>query len=132
MRAPQVRETSIEAYNKIKANGLLRQVQLETYSIFFESGPLTTNEMLQIAAKKRGSSSYRGLASLQKAVRRLCHLGVLKELEKRVCLVTGNNALEFDVTNKLPVEPLKKKKEKCPHCDGTGIAQYDGDQRKLF
>ena len=46
-----IRQTSIDCYNKIKAEGLLSKRRLEVYEILFHHGQLTANEIVRISKK---------------------------------------------------------------------------------
>lgn len=45
------RNTSVEAYHKIKEEGLIGKRQMQVYEILFEHGPLTNSEVWAFAKK---------------------------------------------------------------------------------
>lgn len=96
------RKTSIDAYNKIKNNGLLGRLQFSVYSKLYESGPLTANE-LRTAYNHDGNSGVY-TTRLSELERRGC----VYVVERRKCKITGNMALSWDVTDGLPVKITKR------------------------
>lgn len=48
------RNTSREAYHKIKEEGLVGKRQMQAYEILFEHGPLTNSEVWALAKNKYG------------------------------------------------------------------------------
>tara|TARA_R110000744_G_scaffold272361_1_gene385352 strand:+ start:145 stop:558 length:414 start_codon:yes stop_codon:yes gene_type:complete len=90
------RQTSIDCYNHIKAEGLLSKRRLEVYEAILNNAPCTTNEAL----KDVYSGSY-GVGSRTTELR---NLGVIYEVRVRECKVTGRNVIEWDLTDTLPVE----------------------------
>jgi hypothetical protein len=104
-----VRETSIEAYNRVKESGYVGRKQKEVYHVVFYYGPMTSAECY---AKMRElwPSQYLGITVLTQSRARFTELremGLLQEVGKRKCKVTRNTVLVWDVTNRFPV-PLKK------------------------
>lgn len=112
-----VRETSIEAYNRIKDEGLLSQRRFEVYTQLYAHGPCTANELFK---KTRGISQV-SQANIQPRLNELVALGVAREVETRECQITGNRVLVYDVTAGLPTKYEKTNARKCPHCKGTGV-----------
>ncbi len=125
-----IRETSIEAYNKIKADGLLSERRWQVYDILFQFGPATGNELL-IQFRKKYGTLYGNSPVVTSRLGELREMGVAQELRERQCSVTGHQAIEWDVTDRLPVKFEKEKKHKCKHCNGTGFVS-EGMQAKLF
>lgn len=114
-----IRSTSREAYNTIKANGLLGKRQWEVYNLLFLHGPCTAMELRKFFPEGIVDSQIRArLNELRK-------FGVACEVRTRKCTVTGMNVIEWDVTDRLPIEPPKKKQTKCPSCDGSGYLQKE-------
>lgn len=109
-----VRQTSIEAYNKIKENGLLAKRTWEVYDTLFNFGPLTGREVFDRLGKK-GFTTH--TASRLSELRDRC---AITEVGKKVCSVTGMKVILWDVTDRVPVK-LDKHKTKCKACDGRGF-----------
>jgi hypothetical protein len=113
------RQTSIEAYNKIKENGLLSRRRWEVYDILFRLGPLTANETFNILKQEK----YLNLSfdsNTRARFTELRELGVIMETQTRPCSITGMNVIEWDVTKELPKKIVKPTEFKCPHCKGSG------------
>jgi len=96
------RETSKLAYEQIKNEDLLPQRRLETLTAIYENAPCTRQEAL---ANQDTNNSLSLSASRFTELRRL---GVIYEKSQRECTVTKRTAIEWDLTDKLPVEPPKK------------------------
>ena len=88
------RQTSIDCYNEIKANGLLSKRRLEVYEAIFKAAPCTTNEALMFI-----HSGSHGVGSRTTELR---ELGVIYEKGVKKCLVTGRSVIEWDLTDNLP------------------------------
>jgi len=98
------RQTSINAYNKIKAEGLLGKLQAQVYDNLYHSGPLTIAECSQYHLPSIDSRSVSPrFAELEKK-------GVITTVGKRKCSVTGREVLLWDVTANLPAPVPKKVK----------------------
>ena len=94
-----VRETSLEAYNYIIENGILSKRMTEAYRNILHYGPVTGNELCKLM-KKPGQ--WKLMAPLKER-------GLITEVGKRRCNVTGYNAFAWDVTGNLPSKPEKFK-----------------------
>jgi len=121
------RDTSIEAFNKIKENGLLGKRQFEVYNWFFENGPATARDCYESLCRGKvilnpGSYITR-ISELKK-------MGSMIEVGERVDSDTKHRVYLWDVTSKIPVKFEKPKRQKCPTCDGHGYIQTS--QGKLF
>lgn len=99
-----VRDTSIEVFHRIRAEGLLSERRLEVYSALFEYGPCSANELFR---KMRGSVRV-SQANIQPRLNELVAMGCAVELQTRPCRVTGNRVIEYDVTSKMPKKLEKK------------------------
>jgi len=93
------RQTSIDCFNKIKANGLLSKRRLDVYEAIFKNAPCTTNEALK--------DIYSGSHGVGSRTSELRDLGVIYEKRQRKCTITGMNVIEWDLTDKLPINPTK-------------------------
>ncbi len=124
-----VRETSVEAYRKIKENGLLSTKRMEVYDILYEYGPLTGMELLmkrRVVLGKKSAVDSQVRARLNEL--RAC--GVAEEVKTVECSVTGQRVILWDVTPFLPVKMDKARRHKCKICKGTGYVLEQ--QIKLF
>jgi len=90
------RQTSIECYNKIKAEGLLSKQRLAVYSSLLKIGkPSTAREVYStMNVEKQEATRFTELRNL----------GVIYEVGNRKCSITGRTAIEWDLTDRLPVE----------------------------
>lgn len=105
-----IRQTSIDAYNKIKQNGSLSSRRWEVYDVLFKYGPLTGNEAIE-KLKEEGKGAKTFDTNSHSRLSELRQLGVIYEVGKKVCNVTGMNVILWDVTNNLP-KKLEKQKTK--------------------
>lgn len=92
-----IRQTSIDVFRRIEAEGLLSAQRLKVYKILFVEGPLTGSEINELL----GGKSY------HKRLSELLDLGVVVALGRRTCRVTGESVLEWDVNSLLPRTPVK-------------------------
>lgn len=103
-----VRQTSIEAYKRIKSEGLLSTRRLQVYEMLFVHGPMTQNECWDFIAVTMTQVSKQ---SVGPRFAELLERGVIQIVGKRECKLTGYNCLIWDVTDQLPVEPEKREGE---------------------
>ena len=101
------RQTSIDCYNQIKEQGLLSNMRFEVYSALLSIGkPSTTREVYEtMNVMKQEATRFTELRKL----------GVIYEVQNRKCTITGRTAIEWGLTNRLPVDyknPNKTKKQK--------------------
>lgn len=73
-----------------------------------------------------GGSDQRG--NIRARVHELRNMGLLTELGKRKCTVTGMTVLLYDVTDKVPQKTARPERIECPHCGGKGYVE----QGRLF
>ena len=100
------RQTSIDCYNEIKNSNLLAKRRLETYEAIFKSAPCTRQEALQ------HTNPVNPLSLSAVRFTELRRLGVIYEKGSRKCRVTGRNVIEWDLTDRLPVNFKKNYKTK--------------------
>ena len=100
------RKTSIECFNKIKQEGLLAKRRLETYEAIFKTAPCTRQEALQ------HTNPLNALSLSAVRFTELRRLGVIYEKGVRKCRVTGRNVIEWDLTDRLPINFKKNNKTK--------------------
>ena len=91
------RQTSIDCYNKIKASGLLAKRRFETFEAIFNTAPCTRQEALE------HTNPLNALSLSAARFTELRRLGVIYERGTRPCRVTGRNAIEWDLTDNLPI-----------------------------
>jgi hypothetical protein len=99
-----VRDTSIEAYKKVMDCGFVGRKQKLVYDCLYSHGPCTATELFQHLRK--------GNVSNENIVTRLGELrdmGIVAEVDKRECKVTGYRVLVWDCTSKHPIKMPKKK-----------------------
>jgi len=97
------RQTSIDCYNQIKQEGLLTKRRLEVYESIFNYAPCTASEVFNDKNLKTNQSGR---------FTELRDLGVIYEKCVRPCRITGRNVIEWDLTDRLPVDIKKSNKTK--------------------
>ena len=105
-----IRQTSIDCYNKIKANGLLSNKRFEVYEALCNLAPCTSAEALSTMLSKNSA-----ITSSRARFTELRDLGVIYERRERNCSITGKMVIEWDLTDKLPSKekaPVVTKKQK--------------------
>jgi len=112
-----VRQTSIETYRKIESDGLLSKRRFEVYSMLFDSGPLTANEIVRHSKQHYPNTNP---SSFHARLSELKRLGVAVEVGTKQDPVSGNRCYIWDVTDKLPIKIEREfklpKHPKCPTC----------------
>ena len=104
------RQTSIDCYNQIKANGLLSKKRFEIYEALCNLAPCTSAEALSTLLSKNSA-----ITSSRARFTELRELGVIYEKGTKRCSITGKTAIEWDLTDKLPIKekvPVVTKKQK--------------------
>jgi hypothetical protein len=96
------RETSKLAYEQIKSEGLLPKRRLETLTAIYEKAPCTRQEALASV------DNFNPLSLSASRFTELRELGVIYEKSQRICTITKRTAIEWDLTDKLPLQPPKK------------------------
>jgi hypothetical protein len=100
------RQTSIDCYNEIKTSGLLSKRRFETFEAIMKIAPCTASEV-------QHSINYNnGGRDCMKRISELRDRGVIYEKDVRPCKVTGRNVIEWDLTDRLPVNVRKSNKTK--------------------
>lgn len=97
MRAP--RRTSLEAFQRIRENGLLSKTRWTVYELLYREGPLTGHEVDARLANgsNRNPCYHQRLSELRDRA-------VVMEIGERKCSITGHRAIIWDVTEFLPRE----------------------------
>jgi predicted transcriptional regulator len=100
----KTRQTSIECYNQIKRDGLLSKMRFRVYSALLSMGkPSTTREVYEtMNVIKQEATRFTELRNL----------GVIYEVQNRKCSITGRTAIEWDLTDRLPINIKKSNKTK--------------------
>lgn len=93
------RDTSIEAFNKIRDNGLLSKRRMQVYEYLFEHGPCTAKQVT--GNLRQGLQDSGGYNTRLSELRRM---GVVKEVDKIVCPESGQKVILWDVTSNMPTE----------------------------
>ena len=101
------RQTSIDCYNEIKANGLLSKKRLQVYVAILKNAPCTSGEAFATMITKENQISQSRARFTE-----LRELGVIYEKGNRKCRVTGKNVIEWDLTDKLPINFKNNNKTK--------------------
>ena len=104
-----IRQTSINCYNEIKRDGLLSKRRLETFVAIMKIAPCTASEV------QHSINYHKGGRDCMKRISELRDRGVVYEVRTRKCRITGKNVIEWDLTDKLPIDfknPNKSKKQK--------------------
>ena len=104
------RQTSIDCYNQIKANGLLSKSRFEIYEALCNLAPCTSAEAMKGILNKTNV-----LSQSRARFTELRDLGVIYEKGIRKCKITGQNVIEWDLTDELPLKekaPVVTKKQK--------------------
>ena len=96
-----IRQTSVEAYRRIEAEGLLSAARWKVYNALYEFGPCTGGELFT----RMSSQAIKG--SVCARLTELRDIGVAAELGVKTCRMTGETAIVWDVTSALP-RPLPK------------------------
>jgi hypothetical protein len=94
-----IRQTSIDCYYEIKSEGLLTKRRLEVYEAIFKNAPCTSSE-----AMLNNLNSSNVLSQSRARFTELRELGVIYEKGIKKCSVTGRNVIEWDLTDRLPIE----------------------------
>ncbi len=116
------RQTSIDAYNQIKSEGLLSRRRFQVYEIVSLFGPMTISQAI-ISYKKSHSVVNTGSVSTRFA--ELRNMGLLEELRTGKCPVTGRETIFWICTDQLPKKLVKPDRIKCTHCDGRGYFEQE-------
>jgi hypothetical protein len=105
-----IRQTSIDCYNKIKEQGLLSNMRFKVYEAILKKAPCTSGEAFAIMTTKENQISQSRARFTE-----LRELGVIYEKGEKQCSITGRNVIEWDLTDRLPVNiknPNKTKKQR--------------------
>lgn len=96
-----VRDTSIEVYNKIKADGLLSKKRFELYDHIYHYGPLTASSAFKALGWKTNQSGR--FTELEQR-------GVIRAIGKTEDADTGHTVTLWDITSHLPEQQMVHKR----------------------
>lgn len=123
------RQTSVETYHQIIEEDLLSPLRAKVYSYLHAHGPCTANELVKAMALQGQKTKSRDYFAQRLSELREC--GVVAEVGKRSCAVTGRTAIIWQTTNRLPINFEKQKKTKCKTCNGKGYHVLPQQARML-
>ena len=101
------RQTSIDCYTQIKQEGLLSKMRFKVYEGILKNAPCTSAEVLSTLLSKNSA-----ITSSRARFTELRELGVIYEVQNRKCTITGRTSIEWDLTDRLPVNIKKINKSK--------------------
>lgn len=119
------RQTSIECYNTIKENGLLKKLKWRVYDYIYHHGPVSQNEAY-IALTSEGMN----VGSIGTRFSELERQGAVTIVGTKLNPATGMEVYIWDTTNNIPVKLEKPTRHKCNTCNGKGYIETT--QAKLF
>ena len=108
-----MRQTSIDCFNQIKQEGLLSKRRLEVYEALLSSAPCTSSEAI------RNAKTTFGVFGVSSRFTELRDLGVIYEKGEKQCSITGRTSIEWDLTDKLPVDFKSSNKTKKQRLDSA-------------
>lgn len=123
-----IHTNSTDAYEEIRARGLLGRRQLQVYAGLRKHGPCTAGELYQ-QLKDNRQFDLPANSNISTRLGELREKGCAKDLGSRACRVTGKKATVWAVTNGVPSKKIKIKKVKhtCTTCNGLGYV-YESNQ----
>ena len=100
----QTRQTSIDCYKQIKRDGSLSRMRFKVYEALLLMGkPSTTREVYEtMNVIKQEATRFTELRKL----------GVIYEVQNRKCTITGRTSIEWDLTDKQPINIKNSNKTK--------------------
>ena len=101
------RQTSIDCYNKIKEQGLLSNMRFKVYEAILKKAPCTSGEAFATMTTKENQISQSRARFTE-----LRELGVIYEKGEKQCTITGRNVIEWDLTDRLPINIKSSNKTK--------------------
>lgn len=102
-----MKQTSFETYHQIKGEGLISDKEMDLYEIIHLHGPITAKEA--DAIYKRGNNRSR---ELWKVAYLLKEQGLIREVERAECSVTGRPAMKLEVTGDMPSKHKMRSRNK--------------------
>jgi hypothetical protein len=108
----KTRQTSIDCYNQIKEQGLLSNMRFKVYEAILRKAPCTSGEAFATMTTKENQISQSRARFTE-----LRELGVIYEKGEKQCSITGRNVIEWDLTDRLPVNIKNSAKTKKQRLD---------------
>lgn len=102
-----IRQTSRDAYNEIRTNGLLSQRRWEVYDALYKWGPCTANELYAHMTLKTRSTDQSN-TNVRARLNELRECAAASEVGTRACKITGCNVIVWGISGKLPVALPKR------------------------
>ena len=103
----KTRHTSIDCFNQIKQEGLLSKMRFKVYEAILNNAPCTSAEVLSTMLSKNSA-----ITSSRARFTELRELGVIYEVQNRKCAITGRTSIEWDLTDRLPINIKNSNKTK--------------------
>lgn len=100
------RQTSVDAYNKLKASGDLSLRRWQVYEVVYQYGPMTSAMAHQQLVHE---SRVGKIAQTRARFTELLDMGVLQEMGTTICPITGHRVILWDCTSADTVKPLPRK-----------------------
>lgn len=97
------RDTSIQILREIEENGLLSTLRLQVYRAVVTVGPMTAQECWHYLRDQRAREGDARINGITPRFSELERLGVIHEVEKRPCTITGNICVVWGTTNQRPL-----------------------------
>tara|TARA_R100000781_G_scaffold539_5_gene904 strand:- start:1295 stop:1717 length:423 start_codon:yes stop_codon:yes gene_type:complete len=110
----KIRQTSIDCYTQIKQEGLLSKKRLEVYKAILKKAPCSSGEAFATMTTKENQISQSRARFTE-----LRDLGVIYERGEKKCSITGRNVIEWDLTDRLPINIKKSKTTKQHRIDNA-------------
>jgi len=101
------RRTSKDAYERIKAEGLLGRRQWQVYDALFRQGPMTANQVYELL-KREDSITWISNQGAGSRLSELREMGCVSECGVAVDPFTKMSVIRWDVTEHLPIRPEKR------------------------
>jgi hypothetical protein len=98
------RQTSIDCYHQIKAEGLLSDMRFSVYQALYNLNKPSTRREVYATMNVSNQESTR--------FTELRNLGVIYEKTTRKCSISGRTSIEWDLTDNIPDKSLLKKNTK--------------------
>ena len=98
-----VRQTSIDCYNQIIKDKSLSKMRLRVLEAIMNTAPCTSGEAFASMIRTRTDM----ISQSRARVTELAERGVVKEVGKRACKISGKQAIVWEMTDMLPQEPVK-------------------------
>jgi hypothetical protein len=123
-----IRTTSAAAYRYITSTGVISERRRQFYVVLYKHGPLTGGECLEKIEHEFG---YRPYSSSHGRLTELRDRGVVKECGRRVCTLTNQEVILWDVTDSMPIDPKKDLKTRIENARMKAIRARDRYKKAL-